>query len=44
MIMIADDINRVFAAKRILIIGISEFFTDEFAFLLNLCGMDGHLK
>ena len=40
----ADEINRVFVADKIPIIGMSAFFKDEFAFLLNLCGIDRCIK
>lgn len=41
---LAGEINRVFETKRIPIIAMSAFFRDEFGFLLNLCGINRHLK
>lgn len=41
---LANEINRVFEAKRIPIIAMSAFLKDELAFLLNLCGINRYLK
>ena len=41
---IADEINHILEIKKVPIIGMSAFFKDEFAFLLNLCGIDSFIK
>ena len=41
---IAEEINRVLETEKIPIIAMSKFFKDEFGFLLNLCGINRHLK
>lgn len=41
---LAEQINRVFETKRIPIIAMSEFYKDEFRFLLDLCGINQYIK
>lgn len=42
--VIADEINRVLETRKVPIIAMSEYFKEEFRFLLTLCGIERHLK
>jgi CheY-like chemotaxis protein len=41
---LADEINRKLETRKIPIIAMSKFFKEEFRFLMDLCGIRGHLK
>lgn len=41
---LADDINRALETKRIPIIAMAALFKEEYAFLLNLCGITSCLR
>ena len=41
---LTDSINRAFETKRVPVIAMSDFFKEEFSWLLDLCGIKRWLK